>query len=75
MTKSEACPRRNQEFLNVISNSFKLFLEEETSRSTAKLKPLHGAIAADLDQMLGQDYCVKAQGYGEDKDHQRKIYR
>lgn len=68
MTKSEACPRKNQEFLNVISNSFKLFLEEETSRSTAKLKPLHGAIAADLDQMLGQDYCVKAQGYGENKE-------
>jgi hypothetical protein len=39
-----------------------------TSRSTAKLKPLHGAIAQDIANRLGNNYIVKSQGYGDDKE-------
>lgn len=41
----------NREFLNVISNSFKKFLETG-SRSNEKLKVLHGAIASDIFEKL-----------------------
>ena len=34
----------NNKFLHVIAESFYDFLESGTSRSTAKLKKLHGAI-------------------------------
>jgi hypothetical protein len=43
-------------------------VEIGTSRSTAKLKPLHGAIANDIHQRLGSDYIIKSQGYGDDKE-------
>lgn len=58
----------NQEFLNKILLSFDSFIEIGTSRSTAKLKPLHGAIARDLSEKLGSDYIIKSQGYGDDKE-------
>jgi len=61
-------PLTNIEFLKVITNSFSAFLESGTSRSTAKLKPLHGAIAKDLKIKLGKEYCVLSQGIGDDRE-------
>ena len=61
-------PLTNEVFLKVVSNSFYNFLQSETSRSTAKLKPLHGAIAKDLHQRLGGEYKVLSQGYDEDRE-------
>lgn len=58
----------NREFLKVISNSFSAFLESGTSRSTKKLKPLHGAIARDLAEKLGRGFDVVSQGYGDDRE-------
>lgn len=58
----------NKAFLKAISNSFREFLDSGTSRSTAKLKPLHGAIAKDLAERLGSNFQVFSQGYGEDKE-------
>ena len=58
----------NEDFLNVISKSFNTFLNVGTSRSTAKLKDLHGAIAKDLADKLGNEYKVSSQGYGDDKE-------
>ena len=62
----------NQQFLTVISQSFGEFIESGTSRSTAKLKPLHGAIAEDLAQRLGKNYDVWSQGYGQDREAEIK---
>lgn len=58
----------NPEFLKAISNSFHEFLCSGTSRSTAKLKPLHGAIARDFSQRLGKEFTVHSQGFGKDKE-------
>lgn len=66
--KKISFPLTNNGFLDVISNSFCEFLQSGTSRSTAKLKPLHGAIAQDLAQRLGAEYCIKSQGWGNDKE-------
>lgn len=63
-------PLTNAEFLKVISNSFCRFLQKGTSRSTDKLKPLHGAIACDLHRRLGSDYEIISQGYGVGKEAQ-----
>lgn len=57
---------KEKEFLRVISNSFEEFVKSGTSRSTRKLKPLHGAIAEDIATRLGDDYTVISQGYGDD---------
>lgn len=38
----------NDHFLEVIRDSFETYLSVGTSRSTAKLKTLHGHIANDL---------------------------
>lgn len=43
----------NQEFLTVVGNSFKKFLETG-SRSNEKLKILHGEIAKDLKKKVGE---------------------
>ena len=56
----------NQTFLNAIKHSFDCFIKSGTSRSTQKLKPLHGAIASDIQQKLGTGYSVKSQGIGND---------
>jgi len=58
----------NAGFLQVVSNSFAAFMDKGTSRSTDKLKPLHGAVAHDLSQRLGPDFSVYAQGFGNDKE-------
>lgn len=58
----------NQDFLKVVSESFSKFLNSGTSRSTAKLKPLHGAIAHDIAERLGNEYQISAQGYGNGKE-------
>lgn len=58
----------NTSFLNAIRDSFSKYLSVGTSRSTAKLKDLHGYIAKDLEEKLGPDYTIKSQGYGNDKE-------
>ncbi|MCD8041325.1 MAG: hypothetical protein LUF82_07400 [Clostridia bacterium] len=58
----------NEEFLQVIKQSFAVYLSVGTSRSTAKLKTLHGHIAKDLQELLGNDFVIKSQGYGNDKE-------
>jgi len=58
----------NSDFLNVIYNSFCDFISSGTSRSTAKLKPLHGAIAKDLSLRLGPGYSVHSQGFADGKE-------
>lgn len=62
----------NQEFLDKVLTSFKEFISIGTSRSTAKLKPLHGAIAADIAERLGNGYKVYSQGFAKDKEKQIK---
>lgn len=61
-------PLTNTEFLKVLANAFYRFLDSGTSRSTAKLKPLHGAIAKDISHKLGKEYTICAQGFGENKE-------
>lgn len=58
----------NDDFLRVVKDSFATYLAVGTSRSTAKLKTLHGHIASDLKEILGADFSVCAQGYGDDKE-------
>jgi uncharacterized protein UU035 len=58
----------NSAFLAAIQTSFNRFIESKTSRSPAKLKPLHGRIAEDLATKLGEGYKIWSQGYGEDKE-------
>lgn len=61
----------NQQFLNVLQESFVKFLETH-SRSNEKLKILHGAIAKDLAEQLGSAYTVQSLGYGNCKEGQIK---
>ncbi len=63
MEKFRSHQLSNADFLHIISESFGEFLVKGTSRSTAKLKPLHGAIAQDIAERLGSNYEVWAQGY------------
>ncbi len=58
----------NQAFLTAIKRSFDDFIISGTSRSTAKLKPLHGAIARDLLLRLGPGFSIKSQGIGDDRE-------
>lgn len=58
----------NEEFLESIRESFKTYLQVGTSRSTAKLKSLHGKIAIDLESLYGKDFIICSQGYGDDKE-------
>lgn len=58
----------NEGFLKVLTNSFNAFIDAGTSRSTEKLKPLHGAIACDLAYRLGGDFSVCSQGYADDRE-------
>ena len=58
----------NEQFLEIIRESFATYLSVGTSRSTAKLKILHGAIAKDLKEKLGDSYTIMSQGYENDKE-------
>lgn len=58
----------NKDFLNAIENSFKAFIASGTSRSTKKLVPLHGAIAKDLHERLGDGYGIQSQGFASGKE-------
>lgn len=58
----------NNDFLSVVRESFRKYLESGTSRSTAKLKNLHGSIAADIKECFGDEYTVSAQGIGNGKE-------
>lgn len=55
----------NEQFLEIIKQSFSTYLSVGTSRSTAKLKILHGSIAADLKEKLGNGFSIQSQGYEE----------
>ena len=57
----------NEEFLNIIQNSFKKFLTT-WSRSNEKLKILHGAIAKDIQTKLWENYSVYALGFGSGQE-------
>ncbi|MGM9817402.1 MAG: hypothetical protein ACI30B_00260 [Paludibacteraceae bacterium] len=57
----------NQKFLIVVGSSFKKFLETG-SCSNEKLKILHGAIAEDLQERLGNEYNVQSLGVGNGKE-------
>ena len=58
----------NEDFLRGIKASFSTYLAVGTSRSTAKLKTLHGHIASDLEELLGAGFSIQSQGYGNDKE-------
>lgn len=58
----------NSEFLNIVKQSFETYLRINTSRSTAKLKSLHGSIAKDLQNKLGNEFSVRSQGFGDDRE-------
>lgn len=57
----------NNQFLDRVLQSFKVFLETG-SRSNEKLKPLHGSIAEDLSDRLGNGYEIKSLGFLEGKE-------
>lgn len=57
----------NKQFLQIIKKSFTKFLETH-SRSNKKLIVLHGAIANDIKNRLGQGYEVKSLGIGDCKE-------
>lgn len=58
----------NEQFLEAVRESFRIYLQVGTSRSTAKLKTLHGRIAEDLEGLYGKEYTIQSQGYGDDKE-------
>ena len=58
----------NNEFIKVVKDSFKTYLQKNTSRSTAKLKTLHGCIAKDLKELYGDEFSFLSQGIGDDKE-------
>lgn len=57
----------NQEFLEKIKKAFDKFLTTG-SNSNEKLKILHGSIAKDLQNLLGDEYIVHSLGYGDGKE-------
>ncbi len=64
----------NNQFLQTILRSFNEFIKAGTSRSTAKLAPLHGSIAKDIVERLNSTakpnstYTAMSQGYGNGKE-------
>lgn len=58
----------NEDFLEIIKDSFQTYLRVGTSRSTAKLKTLHGHIANDLAAKFGNDFTIHSQGFGNDQE-------
>lgn len=57
----------NQDFLKVVSKAFEAYLTTG-SRSNAKLKLLHGAIALDLSTKLGSQYYLQSLGHSIGKE-------
>lgn len=57
----------NRQFLQIVRRSFLKFLETH-SRSNKKLIVLHGAIAKDIKNKLGNEYEVKSLGVGNGKE-------
>jgi len=53
----------NADFLEILTDSFQKFLQTG-SRSNEKLKILHGAIAADIHERIGDGYQIKSLGFG-----------
>ncbi len=62
---------RNEDFLKIISKSFRVFLET-SARSNKKLKILHGTIAKDIKESLGEEYTIHSLGYGNGKESKIK---
>lgn len=59
----------DENFLRMIGESYRTFINVGgSSRTTAKLKPLHGTIAKNIEDMLGEGYSVIAQGHGKGKE-------
>ena len=58
----------NAEFLNALEVSFAEFIKSGTSRSTAKLVPLHGAIALDMHNRFVAEYSIQSQGYANGRE-------
>lgn len=54
--------------MTIVRKSFNAFLVKGTSRSTDKLKPLHGSIASDIANRLGSEYTLVSKGFEEDKE-------
>lgn len=57
----------NKEILIKIKEAFYKYLETG-SRSNEKLKIIHGSIAKDLQQRLGEEYQISSLGYGNNKE-------
>lgn len=57
----------NNQLLETLKDSFVKFLHT-ASGSNEKLKILHGKIAGDLQNILGDNYVVKSLGYGAGKE-------
>lgn len=57
----------NNEFLAKVTEAFKKFLTT-SSRSNEKLKILHGAIANDLSERLGNDFQIQSYNIGDGKE-------
>lgn len=57
----------NNEFLAKVTEAFKKFLTT-SSRSNEKLKILHGAIANDLSERLGNDFQIQSYNIGGGKE-------
>ena len=58
----------NAGFLRALELAFSRFIDSGTSRSTAKLVPLHGAIARDMHERFGDAYAIQSQGYAQGKE-------
>ncbi len=57
----------NSEFLDKLVNSF-IVCMQTSPRSNEKLKILHGAIASDLANILGNNFTIQSLGYGAGKE-------
>ena len=58
----------NVDFLSAVERSFAEFIDSGTSRSTKKLVPLHGAIAQDIHERLGDRFKIQSQGFALGKE-------
>lgn len=57
----------NDKFLKTLTESFQLYLKT-SARSNEKLKVLHSKIAQDLQNKLGNEFCVYAYNIGDGKE-------